>query len=167
MSGDGNKKSISQAIVSIAVVGIALSLVVMILSVAIVTGFKSEIRNKVIGFGSHITITNYDTNSSFETSPVDKRQSFYPAMDSIQGIKHIQVYGTKAGIIKTKTDIQGVVIKGVASDFDWSFFEKNIIEGEKFVVNDSVKTNKVLISQVLATLLKLKVGNDLIMYLEN
>jgi lipoprotein-releasing system permease protein len=162
-SKEGNK-NIARSIVSIAVVGIALGMVVMILSVAIVTGFKSEIRNKVIGFGSHITIENYDSNSSFETSPISKNQDFYPHIDTIQGIRHIQVFATKAGIIKTETDFQGILLKGVGSDFDWSFFSKNIVAGNHFAVNDSVKSNKIVISKYIASLLKLSVGDDLIMY---
>ena len=88
----------------------------MIISTAIVVGFKSEIRNKVIGFGSHIQVVNYDLNTSYETKPINKNQDFYPDIDTIKGINHIQVFGTKAGIIKTETDIQGVVLKGIGSN---------------------------------------------------
>lgn len=136
----------------------------MIISVAIVVGFRHEIRKKIIGFGSHIQIVNYDLNASFETSPISRDQHFYPSLDSIKGIKHIQVFATKPGIIKTKADIQGAIVKGVGSDFDWSFFNENLIEGNSFTVNDSVKTNEVLISKYLSSLLKLKVGDKFIMY---
>ncbi|MBN1182255.1 MAG: ABC transporter permease [Bacteroidales bacterium] len=159
-----SKKNLSRRIVAIAIFGISLGLAVMIVSVAVLTGFKKEIRNKVIGFGSHIQILNFDSNTSYETTPVSKIQSFYPGLDSINGIKHIQVFAYKPGIIKTKTDIQGIVLKGIDKDFDWSFFEKNIVDGEKFDVNDSSTTNKVLISKYIATLLKLKVGDDFAMY---
>ena len=136
----------------------------MIIATAIVTGFKNEIRNKVIGFGSHIQILNYDTNTSYETAPVNKNQEFYPRMANLPGIKHIQVFSTKAGIIKTETDIQGVVLKGVGSDFDWTFFKKNLTDGVAFRVTDTIKTNKVLISKYIAQLLKLKVGDSFSMY---
>lgn len=136
----------------------------MIIATAIVTGFKNEIRDKVIGFGAHIQILNYDSNTSFETKPVKKNQEFYPQMVNLPGIKHIQVFGTKAGIIKTKTDIQGVVLKGVGSDFDWTFFKKNLTDGVAFRVTDTIKTNKVLISKYIAQLLKLKVRDSFSMY---
>ena len=158
------KKGISQSIVTIAVIGIALGLAVMILSVAIVTGFKSEISNKVIGFGSHIQILNYDTNVSFETEPISKKQAFYSDIDNLAGIKKIQEFGIKAGIIKTDTDIQAIVLKGIGSDFDWSFFNQNMVEGETFVVSDSVKTNNIIISKHIATLLKLKTGDKIVAY---
>jgi len=163
-SDKGAKKGISQSIVTIAVIGIALGLAVMILSVAIVTGFKSEISNKVIGFGSHIQILNYDTNVSFETEPISNQQAFYGDIDNLAGIKKIQEFGIKAGIIKTDTDIQAIVLKGIGSDFDWSFFNQNMVEGETFAVNDSVKTNSIIISKHISTLLKLKTGDKIIAY---
>lgn len=158
------KQSISRPIIKICIFGISLGLAVMIISVAIVVGFKHEIRKKIIGFGSHIQIVNYDLNTSFETSPISRNQHFYPSLDSLKGIKHIQVFATKPGIIKTKADIQGAIVKGVGSDFDWSFFNENLVEGKSFTVNDSVKTNEVLISKYLSLLLKLKVGDRFIMY---
>lgn len=159
-----NKKNLSRRIVSIAIFGISLGLAVMLISVAVITGFKKEIRNKVIGFGAHIQILNFDSNTSFETQPISKNQTFYNEVSSAPGIKHIQIFATKPGIIKTKTDIQGIVLKGIGSDFDWSFFEKNIVEGDIFKVSDTVKTNMVLLSKYVATLLKLKVGDDFAMY---
>lgn len=147
-----------------AIAGIALGLTVMIVSIAIVTGFKIMVRNKVIGFGSHIQIGNYDSNLSFESSPISKLQDFYPSLDTIEGIKHIQVYANKAGIIKTDDEIQGVVLKGVDSDYDWSFFKDRIIDGNVFEVNDTVKTNKILISKSIASRLRFKAGDDVRMY---
>lgn len=158
------KKGISQPIVSIAIVGIALGLAVMILSVAIVTGFKSEISNKVIGFGSHIQIVNYDTNLSFETAPIDKQQVFLPDVKNLLGIKQVQEFGLKAGIIKTKTDIQGIVLKGIGSDYDWSFFDQNMVEGSSFQVSDSTTSNNIIISKHIATVLNIKVGDKIIAY---
>ena len=159
-----NKKNISNSVISIALIGITLGMLIMILSVAIVTGFKQEVSKKIIGFGSHIIITNYDSNISYETAPIKKEQSFYPDIEDVYGIKHIQTFAIKAGIIKTKEDIQGVVLKGVGDDFDWSFFENNIIEGEKIIVDKNKKTKKVLVSKYIASLLKLKIGDPLFMY---
>ena len=158
------KKGISQPIVSIAIVGIALGLAVMILSVAIVTAFKAEISNKVIGFGSHIQIVNYDTNISFETEPINKQQDFFNDVENLIGIKTVQEFGMKAGIIKTKTDIQGIVLKGVGSNYDWSFFNQNLIEGETLQVNDSVTSNNILISKHTAQILNLNVGDKIAAY---
>ena len=159
-----NKNGISNSVISIAVFGIALGMAVMILSVAVVTGFKEQVRQKVTGFGSHILIGNYDTNNSYEANPINKNQGFYPDIEKVSGIEHIQVFATKAGIIKTKTDIQGVVLKGVDSDFDWSFFNQSIIDGNSFKISKDHKTDSVLISSYLAALLKLKTGDPLFMY---
>ncbi len=160
-----NKQGISNSVISIAVFGIALGMAVMILSVAIVTGFKKQIRKKVTGFGSHILITNYDTNNSYESTPISKDQAFYPAIENEQGIKHIQIFATKAGIIKTKSDIQGVLLKGIGPDFDWEFLEGSIVEGSKFNVKaEEGRSDDVLVSKHIASLLKLKVGDPLFMY---
>lgn len=159
-----SNKSISRSIVGIAIFGIALGLAVMIIAVAIVTGFKKEIRNKVIGFGAHIQIVNYDSNISYETVPVNKNQDFYPSLDTLPGIKHIEVFATKAGIIKTANNIQGVVIKGIGSDFDWTFFKHNLVEGNIFKVKNDSLTRNVLISKKIASLLNLHVGDDFAMF---
>jgi lipoprotein-releasing system permease protein len=159
-----NRQGISNSVVSIAIIGIALGMAVMILSVAIVTGFKQEIREKVTGFGSHIVITNYDTNNSYESTPLLKSQSFYPDIEKVEGIKHIQIFATKAGIIKTKSDIQGVVLKGIGADYDWHFLERSIVKGGKFKVVDGKRTDSVLISKYIASLLKLDIGDPLLMY---
>ena len=162
-----NKSGISNSVITIAIFGIALGMAVMILSVAIVTGFKEQVREKVTGFGSHILITNYDNNNSYEAHPINKNQDFYPSLEKVDGVKHIQAFATKAGIIKTKTDIQGVVLKGVGSDFDWFFFQKSITKGKCFKVVEGKKTDNVLISSYLAALLKLKIGDPLFMYFMN
>ena len=152
----------TQPIISIATFSISLGIAIMIIAIAIVTGFKSEIRSKVIGFGSHIQISNFDSNSSFEPTPIDRDQAFYHYIDTINGIRHIQVFATKAGIIKTKDAIQGVVLKGIGSDFDWKFFESKIVQGSAFKVADSVKTNDVIISKYTAKKLKLNIDDDII-----
>ncbi|GET33208.1 ABC transporter permease [Prolixibacter bellariivorans] len=139
----------------------------MILSVAIVTGFKSQIRKKVIGFGSDIQVVNYDSNSSYETKPVPKQQPWLDSLRGMPDVRHVQMFATKPGIIKTKKEIQGVVLKGVGPDFDWSFFRQNMVKGKIFHVNDSVRTDDVIISEQLADLLKLKLGDPLFMYFLN
>ena len=158
----GNK--ISRPIVTIAVVGIALGIAAMIISTATVTGFKNQIRDKVIGFGSHIQILNYDSNTSFETSPINKNIKDKAGLNSIKGINHIQVYATKAEIIQTGKEIQGVVLNGIDHDFDWSFFEKNLVEGNIFQIYDSIRSNQVIISKHIGDLLHLKTGDSFLMY---
>jgi len=151
-------------IMGIAVFGIALGLAVMLVAISIVTGFKEEISNKVIGFGSHIQILNYDSNVSFETSPINTDPDFLPLIENTEGIKHIQVFGLKAGIVKTANDIQGLVLKGVGQDYDWSFFDKSMLEGNSFpMVPDSV-SNSIVISSFLAKKLKLKTGDSFQMW---
>ncbi len=164
VSDKENRKSISRSIVRIAVFGISLGLTVMIIAVSVVTGFKEEIRSKVIGFGAHIQIINFDSNLSFETNPVSENQDFYPYIDTLEGIEHIQVYATKAGIIKTGDNIEGVVLKGVSTDFNWSFFNKNIMEGTTLSLSDTATSNDILISKYTARRLELKAGDDIAMY---
>jgi len=158
------KKSISGPIVTIAVAGIALGLAVMILAVSIVTGFKKEISNKVIGFGSHIQITNFDSNISFETTPVRTNQPFLPEIRQIPEVRHIQPFATKAGIIRTRDDIQGVVLKGIDQSFDWSFFEQNMTAGRRIEISDTITSNQAVISQTIASLLRLEVGDPFNMF---
>jgi lipoprotein-releasing system permease protein len=151
-------------IMGIAVFGIALGLAVMLVAISIVTGFKEEISNKVIGFGSHIQILNYDSNVSFETSPIDARPDFLPRIKNIDGVKQIQVFGLKAGIVKTPNDIQGLVLKGVGSDYDWSFFDKSILEGSTFLTKTDTVSNSIVISSFLAKKLKLRTGDSFQMW---
>ena len=164
IKGRNEGTSFSKPINIIAIIGIATGLAVMILSVAILTGFKNEIREKVVGFGSHILITNFDSNISYETTPVSDTLSFVDRIKTIPGIKHVQVFATKAGIIKTKDEIQGVVLKGIGSDFDWSYFRSNIVEGETFTVSDTGRTDKVIISKKLADMLSLRKGDSFAMH---
>lgn len=159
-----NKQNLSNRIVNIALFGIVLGLVVLILSVAIVSGYKSEVGKKVIGFGSHLQIVTLDTNQSFETTPISEKQPFMEELSKIEGVRHIQVFATKPGIIRTDEEIHGVVLKGVGPDFDWSFFEENKIEGDIFHVQDTVRNNKVWVSKQTADLLKLKLGDALYMF---
>ncbi len=155
---------ISTPMVNIAVIGIALGLAVMIVSVAIITGFKKEIREKVTGFGAHIQITNFDSNKSFETEPINKNQVSLSLLKGVSGIKHAQVFATKAGIIKTNNNIQSIVLKGVDSTYSWNFLHSNIVEGEIPNLYDNDKSNDILISEFVAKLLQLEVGNKLVVY---
>jgi len=158
------KGNFSRPVIRIAIIAIALGFTVMFVSVAILTGFQREIREKVIGFGGHIQIARFTENATLEPQPVEIHQAFLKTLRDEPGIRHIQVYGIKAGIIKTQDDIQGVVFKGVGKDFDWSFFKKRIVEGKPFTVTDTGRTSNILISGKLSRLLNLKLHDDLRMY---
>lgn len=150
--------------VRIAMTGIALGLAVMMLSIAIIIGFKQEIRGKVAGFGSHIQITNFDSNNSYETKPIAVSDSLLSSLRSFAGIKHVETYATKWGLLKTDTDFQGIVLKGVDKDFDWSFFTKNMKEGVAFTLDSAKTGTEVIISQYLCNLLGLKLGDSFLTY---
>ena len=162
-SKEGNRQ-VTPPAVRIAIVGVALGLAVMILSVAIVIGFKKEVRNKVIGFGSHIQITNFDNNSSYETTPIAVSDSLLQALQEFPGIKHIEGYATKMGILKTDSDFQGVVLKGIDTDYDWSFFRNNLKEGELLTIDPKKTSTDVIISRYLSDLLGLKLGDSMLTY---
>jgi lipoprotein-releasing system permease protein len=164
IKGRVNEKSFSRPINVIAIIGIALGLAVMILAISILTGFKKEIREKVVGFGSHIQITNFDSNNSYETTPVSDTQGFIPKIRKIPGISHLQVFATKAGIIKTDQDIQGVVLKGVGPDYDWSYFSSCMVDGSVFSVSDTIIGNNVIISKKISEMLNLKKGDSFTMH---
>ncbi len=162
-----SKKFLSQRIIRIALVGISLGLAVMIISVAVITGFKSEIRNKVIGFGSHIQVVNFDSSNSYETQPVSQKQPFLDQLQTIEGVKNVQVFATKPGMIKTGEYIQGIVFKGVDSQYDWTFFRKNLVEGSLPAINDSARSDQILISEQVAELLEVSVGERVVLYFIN
>jgi lipoprotein-releasing system permease protein len=157
-------RSFSRSIVGIAIFGIVLSLAVMIVAVAIITGFKKEISAKVTGFSAHIQIQNMDSNLSYETAPVPSGLSSMEGVREIKGIKNVQPFAIKAGIIKTGQEIHGAVLKGIDQSYDWSFIEKHLTEGALFSVSDTVRTNKIVLSRSTASLLKLGVGDRFTMY---
>ena len=150
--------------VRIAIIGIALGLATMILAVAIIVGFKQEVRNKVIGFGAHIQITNFDSNTSYETTPVMISDTLMQELQAYPGIRHVEQFATKWGILKTENDFQGIVLKGIDEHFDWTFFRKHLKEGEVFTVDPVERTTDVIISRYLANLLELKCGDSFLSY---
>jgi lipoprotein-releasing system permease protein len=164
IKGRREETSFSRPINVIAIIGIAMGLAVMIIAVSILTGFKKEIREKVVGFGSHIQIMNFDSNISLETTPISDTQEFILKIKQIPGIRHLQVFATKAGIIKTDEDTQGVVLKGIGSDFDWSYFSSNMVDGSVFTVNDTGRTDKVIISKKISDMLRLHTGDSFVMH---
>jgi lipoprotein-releasing system permease protein len=159
-----SKGNFSWTFVVIAITSIALGLAIMFIAVAILTGFKKEIREKVVGFSGHIQITKFAENSNFEPQPIDKAQPFYYKLKNTKEISHIQAFATKAGIIKTKEHIQGVILKGIGSDFNWNFFKDKMVEGRAFKVTENTRTDEVIISRKIANLLNLRLNDDLRMY---
>ncbi len=161
------RANFSGPIVRLSVFSIALGISVMILAIAILTGFQQQVRDKVIGFGGHVEITAYDVTTSAEANPVSMFQPFYPSLDSVPGVRHIEVFASKAGIIKTADQIEGVILKGVGTDFDWSWFESKMVDGDRFYLSDSARSDMVVISKSLADRLLLKTGDPLRMYFIN
>jgi len=158
------KKNVSRPAVRIATIAIALGLAVMILSVAVVIGFKNEIRNKIIGFGGHIQIVNYDNNNTYEMNPILIDSTFRKNIKSFQGVKLVQNFVTKPGIIKTKSEFQGIIIKGIDTDFNWGFFKLNLIEGDVLKISNDTLKNDIVISKYLSDLLGLKIGDSFYTY---
>jgi len=156
--------SYTKLIFSIAILAIALSVAVMLVSIIVVDGFKKDISDKVIGFGSHITISKFTNNQSYESEKIDIKQGFSSSIINDSRISRVNVFATKAGIIRTNDEIHGVVLKGVSSDYDWSFFYNHLICGEIINIDDSIKSNEVLISEHVSRLLDLDVSDNLVMY---
>ncbi|MCF8380449.1 MAG: ABC transporter permease [Bacteroidales bacterium] len=157
------RKHFSNTISTIVITGITLSVAVMLVSVSIVTGFKNNITNKISGFGSHIQVLNYDSNLSYETKPIPAYSPVYEEIAALKNVKQVQTFAIKAGIIKTDTDIQGLVLKGVSSDFDWQFFNSTLIEGSILNI-DSSYNQGIIISSHTAKKLKLNIDDPLRMW---
>ena len=159
-----NEYRFSRPVIRIAITAIALSLTVMLMSIAIINGFQNEITNKVIGFSSHIQVSNFSNGNSYESTLLNHTDSLKLSISKIKGIKHIQSYATKAGIIKTDKEIHGVVMKGLNSDFNSTFIKKILIQGNIPSFGELKRSNNVLISQTIANQLKLKIGDNFQMY---
>ncbi|NTW25606.1 MAG: ABC transporter permease [Lentimicrobium sp.] len=156
--------SFSKPIVKVSIAGIALGLAVMLISVAILQGFQTQVRDKVSGFGGHIQITGFDSNNSYEPTPIDKNEAKIDKIERIPGILNVQEFGLKAGIVKTENQIEGIVLKGVDSLYDWSFLKERLLEGSVPDNKDTVAGDEILISEKLANALGFKTGDDLRMY---
>ena len=158
------EKEVSKPAVLIAMWGIAIGLAVMIVAVAVVIGFKHEVRDKVVGIGSDITITNFDAQKSYETVPVVAGDSLLDALRSMEGVKHVQRYSTKPGMIMTEDNFLGMVLKGVSQEYDWKFLKEHLQEGEIPSFTDSASTNRTIVSRTIANKLNLKLGDKLYTY---
>lgn len=150
--------------IRIVMAGMALGLAIMLVSVCMCIGFKNEIRSKVIGFGSHIQISNFKGTQSYETFPVSANDTLIKNLSNLPGVKHVQRFSTKPGIIKTENNFQGMVLKGIGPEYNTEFYQRYLVEGEMPAFTDSTASNKVLISRMLADKLHLKLGDDVYTY---
>ena len=160
-----NRQQVSKPAIRIATAGVAIGLAVMILSVCVVLGFKHTIRDKVAGFGSHIQVANFYTQQSATTDvPIVINDSLVRILQHTQGIKHVQRFAMKQGILKTDNDFLGVMFKGVGPDFDTTFIHQNMVEGSIPKFSDKSSTNRILISNTMAQKLRVKAGDRIFAY---
>ncbi len=155
----------SRPIVGIAVLGIIIGMAVMVITVGITSGFQREVRSKVTGAGGHLQILSIGQTDMKETPRVLIAQPFYPSLDTVNGVKHIQVFATRPGIIETEQEIQGVVLKGVGHDHDWEFLQKHLKGGVVPAIGDSTRPIDLLLSTYLANRLRIGVTDTITVYL--
>ncbi|MCH9661746.1 MAG: ABC transporter permease, partial [Bacteroidetes bacterium] len=153
------KSSISAPIIKIAITAIALGLVIMMVSIATGVGLQKKIREKVSAFHGDIVISNFNANYSNDSQqPISSEQSFYPNFDLVEGIDHIQVTASKGGVIRTATDFEGIVVKGVGADYNWQYFEEYLVQGSLPNYKDNLN-DEILISEYIANRLGFDVGD--------
>ena len=157
-------KRVSKPAIRIATLGVAIGVATMLISTSIVLAFQDEIRNKVIGFGSHIQILNYDSQSAEQYEPIVFNEETFSLLDSVPGAKYIAPFCMKPGMLKTDDAFRGIVFKGVGSRYDYSFFRNHLVTGEIIPFQDTVSTNKLIISQSLSKQMNLSVGSSVYAY---
>lgn len=160
----GGRQHVSRPAITIATAGVAIGLVVMLLSVFVVLGFKHTIRDKVIGFGSHIQVTNFMTQMSSDQVPIAMNDSMIKVIGGIEGVKHVERFAYKQGILKTDSDFLGVMFEGVAQEYDTTFIHQNMVAGSIPKFSDSQSGNHILISQNIADKLKVNAGDRIFAY---
>lgn len=160
-------KSFSGPIIRISIISLVLGLSVMIVSLSVLLGFKKEIRDKLSGFTGHIQITKYDANSSLELPPVILDSLNFDELNAIKGVQKVECFITKAAILRTEDEMQGVMVKGVGQDFDSTFFHENLVQGKIPDFYDSEKSNDVLISKKIADMLDIRLQDRLRVYFVN
>ncbi len=160
----GDKHQVSRPAIRIATIGVAIGLAVMIISVSVVLGFKHTIRDKVIGFGCHITVADFLALQEERPYPICIDDSMMTVLKGVKGVKHVQRYAMKQGILKTDSDFMGVMFKGVAEEYDTTFIHQNMVEGTIPKFSSKASSNKILISRMTADKLKLKLGDKVFTY---
>lgn len=163
-SDNDAQQKVSKPAIRIATAGVAVGLAVMIVSVCIVLGFKHTIRDKVIGFGSHITVANFMTIHGNGQRPIAINDSMTKVLRSVNGVRHVQRYALKQGILKTDSDFLGVAFKGIAAEYDTTFIHNNMVSGCIPTFSDETSHNKIVISKIMADMLKIKTGDKVFAY---
>jgi lipoprotein-releasing system permease protein len=162
IAGKKYKNSISSPIIKIAITAIALGIIIMLIAVATASGLQTKIRDKMAGFKGHVQIVNYDNNNSdVSTTPIQIEQDFYPEFQNVEGIKNVQIFASKGGILRTETAFEGIVFKGVSSDYDWTFFKEYLVAGNLPDFNQP-RTKEVLLSQTIMNRLQLKLKDTIL-----
>ena len=156
-----DNKSMSRPAVRIAIIGITLGLAIMLISIAVIVGFKREVRNQIIGFGSHIQVMSYNNYNSIQSEPITLTQQLDSLLKTTPNVRDIQHIATQPGIIHTEEAFQGILLKGVDSTYNWDFFSQNLIEGT--TLGDSIK-NGTIISSAIAHTMNLKIGDSYTVY---
>ena len=163
-SDKGDKRKVSRPAIRIAIIGVAIGLAVMIVTVSVVLGFKHTIRDKVVGFGSHIQVHHVLTYNGSTQHPILADDSLQKALANIEGVERIERYTTTQGILKTDNDFLGVVLKGIGPEYDTSFLKRHMISGEMPQFSDSTSSYNLLISQMIANKLQLQTGEKVFAY---
>ena len=159
-----NNNNYTRPIIRIAILAITLSVMIMLLSVFILSGFKSEISKKVFGFGGHINISKFSYNQSFENDPIENTSELISNIYNLDYVKSIHPFATKAGIIKKEDEILGTILKGVDHDYSWSFFRENLTTGQIPKFDEFANSIEVLISENISRKMNLNIGDDILMY---
>ena len=159
-----DKTRVDRPAIRIAIAGVAVGLAVMLVSVSVVFGFKHTIRNKVVGFGSHIQVANFMTLQASEQYPIQMGDSMLRVLRAIPGVRNVQRFAMKQGILKTNNDFLGVAFKGIAADYDTTFIHQNLVAGAIPHFSDSAGRQQVVISQAIADQLNLKLGDKVFAY---
>ena len=163
-SGKTEGKQVSRPAIRIATAGVAIGLAVMLISVSVVLGFKHTIRDKVIGFGSHIQVGSFMTLQTGDFYPIQMDDSMLTVLKTIPGVKHVQRYAMKQGILKTDHDFLGVIFKGIGAEYDTTFLHQNMRQGHIPRFTDNASSNKILISQSIADKLGVKANDKIYSY---
>ena len=161
---NGDKRKVSRPVISIAIIGVAIGLAVMIVTVSVVLGFKHTIRDKVIGFGSHIQVQNVLSYNESSVRPICLDDSLMNVLKNIEGVRHVERFSVTQGILKTDEDFLGVAFKGIGPEYDTSFLKNHLVEGDIPQFSDSTSHYQLLMSKMIADKLRLKVGEKVFAY---
>ena len=163
-SDKGDKRKVSRPAIHIATAGVAIGLAVMILTVSVVLGFKHTIRDKVIGFGSHIQVANFLTMQSSDPYPICIDDSIMRVIKGIEGVAHVERFALTQGILKTDEDFLGISFKGIGPEYDLSFIKSNLKRGSLPSFSDSANKGNLLLSSATADKMNLKTGDKVYAY---